>query len=108
MNWIELQHEEQLDQLKRDNALSLVFKHSTRCSISHMALKLFEREWNPSVPVNTYFLDLLKYKGISNKIADDFSVYHESPQILLIRNGECIYDASHQDISAVEIEQQLA
>jgi len=52
------------------------------------------------------FLDLLAHRSLSNKIAEQFSVYHESPQVLLIRNGECIYDESHMGISMPELVEQ--
>lgn len=88
-----------------DNSLKavLIFKHSTRCSISAMAKNRFEREWvdNPKIPV--YYLDLLKHRDISDAIADRLSVNHESPQVLVVKNGKCIYHASHNVISVKEI-----
>jgi bacillithiol system protein YtxJ len=53
--------------------------------------------------LNFYFLDLIAYRSLSNKIANDFSVEHASPQILLIKNGECVYDESHNGISMDDI-----
>ncbi len=60
-------------------------------------------------PQNTlfYYLDILRYRPVSNRIAEDFSVYHESPQILLIKNGECTYDESHNGISMADIAEQI-
>ena len=77
----------------------MVFKHSTRCSISIMVLNRFEREWN-NTSVNSYFLDLLNYRDVSNQIATIFEVEHQSPQVLLIKNGTCVYHASHNAIDA--------
>jgi len=109
MNWIPLTELDQLDYIKRQSFESpqVIFKHSTRCSISSMALNRLERETAPS-NTNFYFLDLIKYRSISNAIAEQFDVYHESPQILIIRNGECVYDESHQGISMFEIAEQVA
>jgi bacillithiol system protein YtxJ len=103
MNWILLESAEQLNGIKQKQGYSIIFKHSTRCSISLMAKRRFEMELN-NLPDNLplYFLDLLKYRDISNQIAQDFQVHHQSPQLLLIKNGECILDQSHSDISLEE------
>ncbi|MFY8024229.1 MAG: bacillithiol system redox-active protein YtxJ [Sediminibacterium sp.] len=109
MNWISLTDMAQLDSINKNSfdTPQVIFKHSTRCSISSMALNRLERE---EAPANTdfYYLDLIKYRDISNAIADQFNVYHESPQILVIKNGECIYDESHQGINMNEITEQVA
>jgi bacillithiol system protein YtxJ len=81
----------------------IIFKHSTRCSISRMALKQFENEFDLEGRVTPYFLDLLNHRDISNEIATRFDVYHQSPQLLLIKEGKSICDASHSDIDAVEL-----
>ena len=84
-----------------------IFKHSNRCSISRMALKQFENEFDLEGSVTPYFLDLLNHRDISNEIATRFEVYHQSPQLLLIKEGKSIYDASHSDIDAVELKERL-
>lgn len=84
-----------------------IFKHSTRCSISRMALKQFENEFNLQDKIDIYFLDLLNYREISNEIANRFNVMHQSPQILLIKNGKAIYNDSHSDIEAAILKQYL-
>ncbi|MBK7883743.1 MAG: bacillithiol system redox-active protein YtxJ [Chitinophagaceae bacterium] len=108
MNWKLLQQEEQLVDIKQlsDTRPQIIFKHSTRCSISSMAKNRLERAVAPD-NIDFYYLDLLKYRNISNKISDTFNVFHESPQILLIKNGECIYDESHSGIDMADIEQQI-
>lgn len=103
MNWTLLESAEQLKDIKKHQGYSIIFKHSTRCSISLMAKKRLELDGDklPSdMPV--YFLDLIKYRDISNLVASDFQVYHESPQLLLIKNGECILDLSHSEVSIDE------
>lgn len=100
MNWTALDTAEQLNGIKQNHGYSLIFKHSTRCSISMMAKRRFEMDWDKipgEIPV--YFLDLIKHREISNQIAGDFAVHHESPQLLLIKDGECILDQSHGEIS---------
>ena len=78
----------------------LIFKHSTTCSISRMALKNFEREFDLQEEITPYFLDLLNHRDISNEIASKFEVIHQSPQIVLIKEGKAIYNASHENIDA--------
>lgn len=108
MDWIELRDVSQLSEIKERSKtrLQVIYKHSTRCSISGMAKSRLERS-TPPPDVDFYFLDLIRYRDISNKIAEEFSVYHESPQILMIRNGECVYDESHSGISMAEIEDMI-
>jgi bacillithiol system protein YtxJ len=107
MNWIPLINEEQLHQLKANSNTKpqVIFKHSTRCSISSMAKSRLERSTQPD-DIDFYFLDLIKYRPLSNKIAEGFKVYHESPQILVIKNGECNYDESHSGIAMESIIEQ--
>lgn len=111
MKWIELNCEQQLEEIKKYSHVFpvLIFKHSTRCSISSAALFRLERNWEgcKMSSLKTYFLDLLAHRKLSNKIAEDFSVHHESPQVLLIKNGECIFDASHLEIQVDEISEQV-
>ncbi len=104
MNWITLNNNNQLEQIIEESAEKpvLIFKHSTRCSISATALSRLERKWQ-NQELKPYFLDLLKYRDISNKIAEIFGIEHESPQALLIYKGQSLYDASHLDIDYNEI-----
>jgi bacillithiol system protein YtxJ len=86
----------------------LIFKHSTSCEISSIAKYRLESDWNfEADQLEPYYLDLIANRPISNYIAEAFEVYHESPQILLIVNGECIHDASHLDITVQELHDVL-
>ncbi|MBC6111706.1 bacillithiol system redox-active protein YtxJ [Pedobacter fastidiosus] len=109
MTWVNLTSMEQLDEIKNSSGFSLIFKHSTRCSISMMAKKNFEYNWEV-IPEDTklYFLDLISYREISNKIAEVFQVAHQSPQILLIKDGDCVLESSHSDISPEEVAEVIA
>lgn len=109
VNWIPLTN---LDQLNEIVALSnekpvAIFKHSTRCSISRFALKQFENEFDSADATDTYFLDLIEHRDVSNEIASRFKVVHQSPQLLLIKNGQSVYDVSHSDIDAKDLAERL-
>jgi bacillithiol system protein YtxJ len=105
INWIPLTDLGQLNEIMEFSHQQpvVIFKHSTRCSISRMALKQFENEFDLEGSVTPYFLDLLNHRDISQEIATRFEVYHQSPQLLLIKEGKSIYDASHSDIDALEL-----
>lgn len=107
MNWQHLTNIEQLDTIDRHSHQHpvVIFKHSTRCSISTAALDRISRGWQGQVPphVDAWYLDLITYRNISNEIAKRYGVEHQSPQVLLIQDGKCTYHASHFDISAAEL-----
>lgn len=111
MNWNPLTS---IDQLEEINTLSqtqpvVIFKHSTRCSISAASLSRLERKWDlqKAGDVKTYFLDLIAYREVSNKIAELYGVDHQSPQVLIIQNGKSVYDNSHFGISFDEIVENI-
>lgn len=108
MNWIALNSEAQLDEIKEISFTKpvVILKHSTRCSISTMAKGRLDRALQPK-GVDFYYLDLLAYRPISNKIAELFAVPHESPQILLIKNAECTYEETHNGIDMDDLIAQL-
>ena len=101
MNWKNLEAENQFLDLLENEKVFAVFKHSTRCSISSMAKNRVEREWNLDFPI--YYLDLIKYRSISNLIAAKSGVEHQSPQLIVFQNGLPVYDASHSGIAVSEI-----
>jgi bacillithiol system protein YtxJ len=99
---------EQFDEIDEISQTKLVvlFKHSTRCSISRMALKQFDAEFNyPEEKIDWYLLDLLNHRDLSNEIASRYNVMHQSPQIIVIRNGKAVFNASHDSISAEDLKQ---
>jgi len=102
--WVNLTSSEQLHELMKasENKPVLLFKHSTRCSISSMALNRFENNMDPERAMCVY-LDLLAYRSISSEIEELTKVQHQSPQAILISNHEVLYSATHTDINAAEI-----
>lgn len=109
MQWNNLETISQLDEvvaLSQEQAV-VIFKHSTRCSISRMALKQFENEFDFADRVQPYFLDLIAFREVSNEIAARFGVVHQSPQLILIKQGKAVYDVSHSDIDAGALKTKL-
>lgn len=104
MHWIHLTDEEQLKQIVSKSQIrpQVIFKHSTRCSISAVALQRLQKTTQPS-DIDFYFLDLLANRQLSNQVSVLFKVPHESPQVLVIRDGSCVYEESHMGISMNEI-----
>ncbi len=110
INWQLLNSEEGLANVieKSSDKPQIIFKHSTTCSISAMAKRRLERQWNiEETQAEIHYLDLLSYRSISNKVAADLGVTHQSPQIIIIKNGQAIFDTSHNDIGIDVIEENL-
>lgn len=103
MVWNELKSVEEWNALLQSDEKFIVFKHSTRCSISTTALSRFERDWDATSNVKPYYLDLLQYRNISNAIAQDTGVEHESPQAILIEKGKVLKSATHLSIFVSEL-----
>ena len=104
MNWREFTTEEALEEIKSRSAEKpqVIFKHSTKCSISSMAKSRLERAIAPE-DIEFNYLDLIAHRNVSSKIAEEFNIEHASPQVLIIKDGACIYDESHNAINMDEI-----
>ncbi len=105
MNWIPLITESQLHEISQNSAQrpQVIYKHSTRCSISSIVKSRIDRNVAPE-GVDFYYLDIIAHRPISNKLAQDYEIRHESPQVLVIQDGKCIYDESHTSIHMDDIE----
>lgn len=100
MNWNALSSLEQWQEALAQSHQTpvVVFKHSTRCSVSRMAWKLTEQRWNLPESVPVYYLDLLNHRDVSNAIAQDLNLEHQSPQLILIHAGRSTFHANHSNI----------
>jgi len=109
MTWTQLTDLSLLGELKTKSfqQAQVIFKHSTTCSISGMAKNRIERS-NTNDEIDFYYLDLLKFRNISNAVTEEFQVPHESPQVMIIFEGECVYSESHYAISYEEIEEEVS
>ena len=101
MNWITINSEEEVDHISKSADYSIIYKHSPRCMTSLMAYRQLKSEVNAAsdVEIPIYIVDVIQNRKESMAIASSFGIEHESPQILVVRNGSCIYDASHEDVS---------
>jgi bacillithiol system protein YtxJ len=106
LNWIPLISLNQLEEIKEQSKTesALIFKHSTRCGISSMVIKQFEKLFSEEHQnLKVYYLDLLNYRNISDEVGYTFQVMHQSPQLLVIKNGVSVHDASHYDITQIDL-----
>lgn len=107
--WHQLEDMNQLDELLASSSSRtvMILKHSTRCSISSMAKRRLEREWDlEDQEVQAWYLDLIAHRDVSNAIAEKLGVEHQSPQIILIKDGKAVLDQSHNGISASDVREQ--
>lgn len=98
MDWQKLESPEAVENIKSNDDYVLIYKHSYRCEICHKALDRIENQWD-NFPyknsVTPHFINVITEREISNKVASEFNVPHKSPQLLLIKGGKVIHDASH-------------
>lgn len=107
VGWRQLADLGQLNEIVAESANKpvIIFKHSTRCGVSRMVLKQFEKEFDLHEKITPYFLDLLEHRNISNEIASRFGVFHQSPQLIVIKDGNAVFNDSHGSIDAGKLEQ---
>ena len=106
LSWTPLISVEEINTIKEisKNQSILIFKHSTRCGISRMIIKQFESLFNEeNKQLKVYYLDLLNFREVSSKLSEVFQVIHQSPQLLVIKNGISVYNESHYEITKVNL-----
>jgi bacillithiol system protein YtxJ len=104
--WLPLTSIDQLETIaeKSNSKTQVIFKHSTRCGISRMVMNQFESAYNLDLNADLYYLDLLSYRDVSNEVGYKFQVMHQSPQLLVIRNGVAVAHDSHGAINEMDLE----
>ena len=106
LKWIPLTTMEELEAIKENSKTEtvLIFKHSTRCGISSMVIKRFEALFTEEhQDLKVYYLDLLNYRDISDEVGFAFQVMHQSPQLIAVKNGVSVYNATHYDIANTDL-----
>ncbi len=110
-SWKKLDHIDQIPELKEESTQHpvLIFKHSIRCSISGMVWNRLQRDWKKedNAKITPYYLDLINHRRISDAVAQEFGIRHESPQVIIIRDGKAAYDNSHMGINYQDILAQI-
>jgi monothiol bacilliredoxin len=104
--WIDLNALDQLNAIENKSMtrLQVIFKHSTRCGVSRMVINQFVDAYNLTEDdLDLYFLDLINYREVSNEVGYKFQVLHESPQLLLIKNGVVVAHASHSGVNEIDL-----
>lgn len=103
--WIPLDNPDQLHLLIEESHSQphIIFKHSTRCGLSAIAKLRIESEWHHFEQIPFYLLNVIDHRSLSQQVAEQLDVYHESPQLLLIQAQECVFESSHLDIQLSEI-----
>jgi len=109
MHWIHLTDEDQLQKIivRSQEKPQVIFKYSPHCDISETILQRFKEDCCP-IHIDFHFLDLTTYKHISEKVSETFHVSQQSPQIILIKDGEAIFEESNSSISLPEILEHLS
>jgi bacillithiol system protein YtxJ len=106
LNWLPLTSTNELEKIKELSKTEsvFIFKHSTRCGISRIVIKQFERLFTEEYQnLKVYYLDLLNYRSVSNEVENSFQVIHQSPQLLVIKNEISVFNVSHNDISTINL-----
>ena len=109
MPWVTLDRGEQLEEIVQRSNLrpQLIFKHSSSCGISRMVLNMFNNSFDPQWDCDLHFLTIQANRGLSNDVASRFGVRHESPQLLILRDGKVSFHTSHGAISDTDIKAYL-
>ena len=102
--FIDIESESDLEKVFRDSfeKPALLFKHSETCGISRSVIRSVS-----TLDSDIYLVTVQRSRGISDEIAERTGIRHASPQALVVKNGECVFHASHYDIQAAEIMRQL-
>ncbi len=102
--WLQLTEISQLDVIieASKSKAQILYKHSTRCGISKMVMRQLETDYDVNLNADLYYLDLLNYRPISNEIASNFEVMHQSPQVLVVKNGVVVKHASHNEVNEID------
>ena len=109
--WTPLVSIEQIRDIVKDSSErpQIIFKHSTTCGTSRMALNRFKAQYNiHEGQSNLYFLDLKSYREVSNEVSNTFNIVHESPQLLIVKEGKVVAHASHWEIAELDLDKTVS
>lgn len=104
--WLDVTELSQLKAIKEksETKTQIIFKHSIRCGISRMVMNQFVKDFNfEAGEVDLYYIDIINYREVSNAVANTFNVVHESPQLLIVKNGAAVAHESHGSINSMDL-----
>ena len=85
----------------------VLFKHSTRCDISDQVLKEFQDFTSRNESITYGIVNVVEDRRLSNSIAEEMRIQHQSPQAIVIENEQPVWHASHWSINAKELEEAV-
>ena len=104
ISWIDITDISQIDEISNSEEVVLIFKHSTICRKSRKVLKKFQKKFSEyNIDLKMYCLDLRKYEELSCELGVRFNVIHESPQVIIIRDGRAIVHKSQESINSIDV-----
>lgn len=87
----------------------LIFKHSTTCPISARAWREVQKfAAETKAELQGVMIKVIESRPLSNFVAENFLVTHQSPQALLLSKGQLVWHTSHQGVTQENIEQAIA
>jgi bacillithiol system protein YtxJ len=104
MHWIHLTHEDQLQKIvvRSQEKPQVIFKYSSCCPTSETIFQRLQKKCCPQ-QVDFHFLDLTGHADIAEKVSNIFNVSDQSAQVLIIKDGECIFSESRAEICLEQI-----
>lgn len=85
----------------------LIFKHSSACGVSGRALRQIAQLTEDEDPP-VYRVTVQQERALSDAIAAELGIRHETPQAILLKDGTPVFDASHFSVTAETIREALA
>jgi bacillithiol system protein YtxJ len=80
----------------------IVFKHSIACPVSARAYREMEK-----VQTEVNILVVQSAREVSRELANLTGVRHETPQVIVLRDGKAVWNASHFDVRAIAVTEAI-
>ena len=107
MTWKPVKSESDVQELLNASGYSLIYKHSPRCMTSLMAFRNMKSGSEADYSIPFHIVDVIEDREISGLIAKTFSIKHESPQVLIVKDGACVFNTSHESIVLKDIVKKI-
>ncbi len=104
---IKIETVEQFNEISQEKAKFLLFKHSLTCPVSQEAFHEFEAFMAENDDVEAYYLYVQEARPLSNYVAEQYGVKHESPQALLFEKNTVKWNDSHWRITKATLTESV-